>query len=36
VKDFEFDNVSGALEAHSAYFRRPSFYKRLRARLAEP
>lgn len=36
VRDYEFDNVSGALEAHSAYFQRPSFYKRLRARLDEP
>lgn len=36
VKDYEFDNVSGALEAHSAYFQRPSFYKRLRARLSAP
>jgi hypothetical protein len=36
VKDYEFDNVAGALEAHSAYFQRPGFYKRLRARLAEP
>lgn len=36
VKDFEFDNVAGALEAHSAYFQRPGFYKRLRARLDQP
>jgi hypothetical protein len=36
VKDYQFDNVAGALEAHSAYFQRPSFYKRLRARLGEP
>lgn len=33
VHDYAFDNVSGALEAHSAYFRRPSFYARLQARL---
>ncbi|MDO9336742.1 MAG: hypothetical protein Q7T61_10105 [Caulobacter sp.] len=33
VEDFSFDNVSGALEAHTAYFQRPAFYKRLRARL---
>lgn len=33
VKDYAFDNVSGALEAHSAYFQRPSFYKCLRDRL---
>jgi hypothetical protein len=36
VNDYEFDNVAGALEAHSAYFQRPGFYRRLRARLAEP
>jgi hypothetical protein len=36
VDDFEFDNVTGVLEAHSAYFQRPSFYKRLRARLSTP
>ena len=36
VKDFAFDNVSGALEAHSAYFQRPSFYKQLRLRLGSP
>lgn len=33
VKDYAFDNVSGALQAHSAYFQRPSFYSRLQARL---
>ena len=33
VKDYEFDNVSGVLDAHTAYFQRPSFYARLRARL---
>jgi hypothetical protein len=33
VKDYAFDNVSGALKAHSAYFQRPSFYERLQARL---
>ena len=33
VEDFAFDNVSGALQAHSAYFQRPSFYKRLQARI---
>ena len=27
VKDYKFDNAAGALEAHSAYFQRPSFYK---------
>jgi hypothetical protein len=35
VKDFEFDNVASLLNAHSAYFQRPSFYSRLRARLKE-
>jgi pimeloyl-ACP methyl ester carboxylesterase len=35
VTDFEFDNVSGLLDAHTAYFQRPSFYQRLRARLKE-
>ena len=35
VKDYEFNNVTGALEAHTAYFQRPSFYKRLRARMNE-
>lgn len=33
VKDFAFDNISGALNAHSAYFQRPSFYARLKVRL---
>lgn len=33
VTDFEFDNASGALQAHTAYFQRPSFYQRLRTRL---
>lgn len=36
VEDFEFDNVSGALEAHTAYFQRPGFYRRLRKRLKAP
>jgi hypothetical protein len=35
VEDLEFDNVAGLLEAHSAYFKRPSFYQRLRKRLNE-
>ena len=34
VTDFEFDNVSGIIDAHTAYFQRPAFYTRLRARLA--
>jgi hypothetical protein len=33
ARDFEFDSVTSVLEAHSAYFQRPSFYSRLRARL---
>jgi len=33
VEDFEFDNVIGLFSAHTSYFRRPSFYQRLRARL---
>jgi hypothetical protein len=36
VTDYEFDNVAGALEAHSSYFLRPSFYRRLRTRLSQP
>ena len=35
VKDFEFDNVTSVLSAHSAYFQRPSFYSRLRSRLKQ-
>lgn len=33
MQDFAFDNLSGALEAHSAYFQRPSFYTRLAVHL---
>ena len=36
AEDFAFDNVSVALDAHSAYFQRPRFYERLQARLAAP
>lgn len=36
VKDYEFDNVTSLLSAHSAYFQRPSFYSRLRGRLKQP
>jgi hypothetical protein len=36
VKDYDFDNVTGVFSAHSAYFQRPSFYSRLRARLKAP
>lgn len=35
VRDFGYDTVTDLLHAHSAYFLRPSFYKRVRARLAE-
>ncbi|MGC4094632.1 MAG: hypothetical protein QM756_43295 [Polyangiaceae bacterium] len=35
VKDFGYDTVTDLLQAHSAYFLRPSFYKRMRARLSE-
>jgi hypothetical protein len=34
VDDYQYDNVTGLLDAHTAYFRRPSFYERLRKRLA--
>lgn len=33
VDDFEFDNVSGLFDAHSAYFQRPGFYRKMRERL---
>jgi hypothetical protein len=35
VKDFGYDTVTDVVHAHGAYFLRPSFYRRLRARLAE-
>jgi hypothetical protein len=35
VNDFQYDNVTGLLDAHTAYFQRPSFYQRLRKRLAD-
>jgi hypothetical protein len=35
VEDLEFDNISGVFEAHSAYFKRPSFYQKLRKRVKE-
>lgn len=35
VKDFGYDTVVNLLHAHSAYFQRPSFYKRMRVRLQE-
>ncbi len=35
VKDFEYETGYGAMAAHSGYFRRPSFYQRLGARLAQ-
>lgn len=33
VEDVEFDSVTGLMAAHSAYFTRPQFYARFRARL---
>lgn len=33
VEDFGYDTVTHLFQAHSAYFLRPSFYKRMRARL---
>ncbi|NMN06798.1 MULTISPECIES: hypothetical protein [unclassified Novosphingobium] len=35
VRDFGYDTVTDLLHAHSAYFLRPSFYKRMRVRLSE-
>ena len=35
VKDFGYDTVVDLVHAHSAYFQRPSFYKRMRVRLNE-
>lgn len=35
AKDFQYDTGYGMLEAHGGYFARPSFYKRLRTRLAQ-
>lgn len=35
VLDFNFNSVTSLLSAHSAYFQRPSFYSRLRARLKQ-
>lgn len=35
VQDFGYDTVVNLLHSHSAYFQRPSFYKRMRARLQE-
>ncbi|CAN7686651.1 hypothetical protein LJR234_005733 [Mesorhizobium amorphae] len=35
VRDFGYDTVTDLMHAHSAYFLRPSFYKRMRARLKE-
>jgi hypothetical protein len=36
VKDFNYETGSRLMEAHSGYFRRPSFYRRLGERLAQP
>ena len=35
VRDFGYDTVTDLLHAHGSYFLRPSYYKRMRARLAE-
>jgi hypothetical protein len=35
VDDFGYDTVVDLLQAHSAYFKRSSFYKRLELRLKE-
>lgn len=35
VKDYRFSSQTGLMSAHSSYFSRPRFYKRLRARLEE-
>lgn len=35
VRDFQYDTGYGGMGAHGGYFARPSFYKRLRARLSE-
>ncbi len=35
VSDFQYDTGYGGLGAHGGYFARPSFYKRLTARLSE-
>jgi hypothetical protein len=36
VTDFKYETGLGLMEAHSGYFRRPSFYRRLGERLAQP
>lgn len=35
VRNFGYHTVTDLLRAHGAYFLRPSFYKRMRARLGE-
>ena len=35
VKDYIYDTGFGLMEAHSGYFRRPSFYRRLADRLSQ-
>lgn len=35
VKDYQFETVAGLFETHSAYFSRPQFYARARARLKD-
>ena len=36
VSDFEYETGFGVAQAHGGYFRRPSFYRRLGERLAQP
>jgi pimeloyl-ACP methyl ester carboxylesterase len=36
VQDFKYETGFGLMEAHGGYFRRPSFYRRLGERLAQP
>lgn len=35
AKDYEFNSVTGLLDAHTTYFKRPQFHARLRQRLSE-
>lgn len=36
AEDFEFSSLTGLSDAHSSYFKRPSFYQRMKKRLAVP
>jgi len=35
VTDYQFSSATGLLDAHTSYFKRPSFHQRLRARVSE-